>query len=63
MLTTKEAAARLGLEPIAVRKAITRGKMAAVKHGRDWLITPEEVERYKAAPKNKGGRPRKETRH
>ncbi len=60
MLTTKEAAERLGCAVITVHKAIKRGQMAAVKHGRDWFISAEEVERYKAAPKNKGGRPRKE---
>lgn len=62
MLTTLEAAARLGITPEAVRKAIKRGHMAAGKHGRDWLISPDEVDRYQQEPKNKGGRPRKEAR-
>ena len=59
-LTMMEAAALLGVTPEAVRKAIKRGHMTASKHGRDWLVTPEEVERYQQEPKNKGGRPRKE---
>ena len=59
MLTTTEAAARLGVTPEAVRKAIKRGHMTATKHGRDWLVSEEEVERYADKPRNKGGRPRK----
>jgi excisionase family DNA binding protein len=58
-MTTAEAAARLGITPEAVRKAIKRGRLVATKHGRDWLIDAVEVERYAATPKDKGGRPKK----
>lgn len=59
-MTTAEAAARLGVTPEAVRKAIKRGNMTAAQHGRDYWIEAEEVDRYAAAPKDRGGRPKKE---
>ncbi len=46
MLTTKQVAAMLGLRTTTVNQLIKRGKLAATKYGRDWLIVPEEVERY-----------------
>lgn len=55
-----EAARRLGLHPKHLQLLARTGKIAAEKVGRDWLVTPEEVERYRTAPKHQGGRPRKE---
>jgi citrate synthase len=60
MLTTKQAADRLGLKPQSVIAFIKRGKIAGRKVGRDWIISVEEVERYANAPKARGGRPKKE---
>ena len=59
MLTTAEVAARLGVTPEAVRKAIKRSRLVAAKHGRDYLISVEAVAAY-TATKSKGGRPKKE---
>jgi excisionase family DNA binding protein len=47
-LTTSEVAARLGNSPANVRQAIARGTLRAMKHGRDWLVEPSELERYLA---------------
>jgi excisionase family DNA binding protein len=46
-VTLKEAAALLGTTPDNLRGAIARGALKAVKHGRDWWVSPAEVERYR----------------
>jgi excisionase family DNA binding protein len=43
-----DAAARLGLSPSTLRVQIRNGRLAAVKRGRDWHVTPAELERYRA---------------
>jgi excisionase family DNA binding protein len=45
-VTLKEAAERLGLSPTTLRLQILKGKLKATKRGRDWWVTPKEVERY-----------------
>jgi len=45
-MTVNEAAAGLVLAPSTLRVQILRGKLRATKHGRDWHITPKELERY-----------------
>lgn len=45
-MTVKEAAAQLGLSPTTLRLQIAKGKLRAIKRGRDWWLTPKEVERY-----------------
>lgn len=47
-MTLKEAAALLGVTPDSLRAAIIRGSLQADKRGRDWFVTPAEVERYRA---------------
>jgi excisionase family DNA binding protein len=47
-MTLKEAAASLGVSPANLRQAIARGSLKATKAGRDWFVTPREVERYRA---------------
>ncbi len=47
MFTTTEAAALLGVTVRAVRAHIKRGNIRATRFGRDWQITPEEIERFK----------------
>ncbi len=42
-----EAARSLGLAPSTLRIQIKLGRMAATKLGRDWYVTPAEVERYR----------------
>jgi excisionase family DNA binding protein len=46
-MTLNEAAAVLGLEPDTLRKQAQRGVLRAERRGRDWHVTPEEVERYR----------------
>lgn len=45
-MTLKEAAERLGVSPSTLRWQIRNGKLKARKLGRDWWVTPNEVERY-----------------
>lgn len=46
-MTTNDAAERLGLAPGTVRLQIAKGKLRARKVGRDWHVTPAELERYR----------------
>jgi len=46
-VTLKEAAVVLGLEPDTLRKQAQRGVLHAERRGRDWWVTPAEVERYR----------------
>jgi excisionase family DNA binding protein len=46
MLTLNEAADHLGLHPDTLRQQAGRGVLKAMKVGRDWLVSPIEVERY-----------------
>lgn len=47
-MTLIEAAASLGVTPATLRQQIKLGKLRATKVGRDWSVTPREVERYRA---------------
>jgi excisionase family DNA binding protein len=58
MLTTREAAAVLGLKLRTVQAHITAGNIHAVKMGRDFFITPEEIERFQRE-KRPAHRPKK----
>lgn len=46
-MTLPEAAAQLGLSPSTLRVQIHKGRLLARKVGRDWQISPREVERYR----------------
>lgn len=46
LLTTREAAERLGIDRRSVVRAINRGTLRAAKRGRDYLIESAEIERY-----------------
>lgn len=46
-MTLTEAAALLGLSPTTLRSQIRHGALRATKKGRDWHVTPGEVERYR----------------
>jgi excisionase family DNA binding protein len=50
-MTLQEAAARLGLASSTLRVQVRNGKLRATKKGRDWHVTPTEVERYRVASK------------
>jgi len=59
MLTTKQAAERLGVSPQRVRKLIQAGRIEATKFGRDWMITEEALAKHKPLPRGwQKGRPR-----
>jgi excisionase family DNA binding protein len=45
-VTLIEAAAILGVTAATLRQQIAKGKLHARKVGRDWSVTPREVERY-----------------
>ncbi len=59
MLTTREAADRLGLKTTgAIRQLILAGRLVAEKRGRDWHITRESVEAYRATDRRPGRKKR-----
>ena len=48
MLTVKRAAEDLGLSPVSIRRAVMRGTLEVVPlDGRTYLVSREEVERYR----------------
>lgn len=47
MLSVIEAAHQLGISPGTLRTQIKLGVLKAEKHGRDWYLTPLEVQRYR----------------
>lgn len=58
-MTLTEAAASLALTPATLRQQIANGKLRATKTGRDWQVTPREVERYRLENLGRPGRIRK----
>lgn len=46
-MTLPEAAALLGISPVTLRVQVRNGRLRATKVGRDWTVTPREVERYR----------------
>jgi len=56
IISTAEAARRLGVTPDRVRKMIEAKRLKAIKVGREWLIDPKDLEAVKY---RKVGRPRK----
>lgn len=57
MHTTSEAATILGVQPKTVTRYIERKVIQAEKRGRDYLITQEEIERFKRE-RRRAGRPK-----
>jgi excisionase family DNA binding protein len=47
-MTLIQAAAILGVTASTLRQQIAKGKLTATKMGRDWFVTLDEVERYRA---------------
>lgn len=60
MLTTKQAAERLGITPRRVLALIATGRLSAERIGRDWLIRPADLDAVRVRT---AGRPRKELTH
>lgn len=56
IITTTEAAKRLGVTPDRVRKMIDAKRLKATKLGNIWVIDPKDLE---AVKDRKVGRPRK----
>lgn len=56
VLTTSEAAERLGVSPIRVRVLIRQGRLPAQKKGRDYLIKEADLA---LVAERKVGRPKK----
>jgi excisionase family DNA binding protein len=53
-LSVREAADRLGVSPMAVRKRIASGQLPAVKRGRDWWLDKQVVQRIARQPAGSG---------
>ncbi len=60
LLTTAQAAAALGVKVDTVRHAIQSKALPAEKLGRQWVVTPEAVDAYRAG--HLGGKGWKATR-
>ena len=56
IISTAEAARRLGITPNRVRALIQAKRLKAFKYGREWLIDPKDLD---AVKDRKVGRPRK----
>ncbi|HXC73038.1 MAG TPA: helix-turn-helix domain-containing protein [Pyrinomonadaceae bacterium] len=56
IITTTEAAKRLGVTPTRVRALIEAKRLKAFKYGREWLIDPKDLDAVKV---RKVGRPKK----
>ena len=55
-MTLNEAAVALGVTSATLRQQVANGRLRAVKRGRDWHVTPGEVERYRRESLGKPGR-------
>ena len=53
VLTTKQAADRLGVSADYIRVLIARGTLKAVKHGRDWDIDERDLAAIKRRRRDK----------
>lgn len=47
MLTCRQAADRMGCDPSWIRSLARTGRIEAVRSGRDWLIDPQALDRYR----------------
>lgn len=57
IMTLAQAAAFLGLATVTLRVQTQRGKLRAVKTGSVWLVTKQEVERYRSEHLGRGTPP------
>ena len=56
LLTTQKAGELLGVNPSRVRQFILEGRLPAIKIGRDWIISKDDLNKVKD---RKPGRPKK----
>jgi excisionase family DNA binding protein len=54
LLSTPEAAERLGLSEAMVRRYCAQGRLPATKVGKGWAIRRRDVERFAANPRHSG---------
>jgi excisionase family DNA binding protein len=57
VMTLAQAASSLGLATVTLRVQIQRGKLNATKVGSLWLVTKQEVERYRSEHLGRGTPP------
>ena len=57
MLTLTEAAAELGISAATLRHQVQGGRLAARLFGKTYVITADELERYRATSLGRPGRP------
>jgi excisionase family DNA binding protein len=57
MLTLAEAAAELGISAATLRHQVQGGRLAARLFGKTYVITNEELARYRATSLGRPGRP------
>lgn len=61
LYTTQEVATQLGVGDSRIRNMIAAGIAKPTKQiGGTWMFTQSELERLRARPKGKGGRPKKQ---
>jgi excisionase family DNA binding protein len=58
LLTTKEAAEKLGVTYVRVNQLIKGGELPAEKYGRDYMIDEDHLEAIRNKPETRG-RPKK----
>jgi len=56
MLTLAQAGALLGVSPATLRSQVRNGRLRATLVGKTWVVTPREVERYRAESLGRPGR-------
>lgn len=59
LLTTQEASKLLGVNPSRVRQFILEGRLPAVKIGRDWIISKDDLAKV---ANRRTGRPKQKTK-
>jgi excisionase family DNA binding protein len=59
MFTLVQAAERLGLSAETLRNQVKKGKLTAMIYGKTYVVTEEEIERYRREHMGPVGRPRK----
>ena len=53
LITLEEAADLVARSPVTLRQAIARGRLHAVKKGKTWLTTPDDVAEYVATTRER----------
>jgi len=55
-ITLAQAGASLGVSPATLRSQVRNGRLHATLVGKTWVVTPREVERYRAESLGRPGR-------